>query len=176
MDELASLEDHTTQNPFMAVGFVKPGRFRELTLRVVVFAISYVTRHVLNRGDLAGVKTIHFARWVFLDGLRRMYFSSNYDGSLESYMDDFIDKISWGLNIVFSNGYGYPRAKFLVFGGSRDELAFKDYLRCHMARVRVWYAAYGHLTADNIARNERVRAGLYADLDPDQELAWVQEL
>ena len=165
-----------TQNPFMAVGFVKPGRFRELTLRVVVFAISYVTRHVFNRGDLAGVKTIHFARWVFLDGRRRMYFASNYDGSLESYMDDFIDKISWGLNIVFSNGFGYPRAKFLVFGGSRDELAFKDYLRTHMAFVRVWYAPYGNLTAVNIQRNERIRAGLYADFERDQELAWVEDL
>jgi len=160
----------------MAVGLVKPGRFRELTLRVVVFAISYVTRHVLNRGNLAGVKTIHFARWVFLDDRRRMFFASSYDGSLESYMDDFIDKISWGLNIVFSNGYGYPRAKFLVFGGSRDELAFKDYLRRNMASVRVWYAPYGNLTALNIQRNERVRAGLYADLDRDQELAWVEDL
>ena len=174
--ELASLEDHLVQNPFMAVGFVKPGRFRELTLRAVVFAISYVTRHVLNRGNLAGVKTIHFARWVFLDDRRRMFFASNYDGSLESYMDDFIDKISWGLNIVFGNGYGYPRTRFLVFGGSTDELAFKDYLRRNQARVRVWHAPYGNLTADNIARNERIRAGLYADLDRDQERDWVQEL
>jgi hypothetical protein len=176
VSELASLEDHMTQNPFMAVGFVKQGRFRELTLRLVVFAISYVTRHVLNRGNLAGVKTIHFARWVFLDGRRRMFFASSYDGSLESYMDDFIDKISWGLNIVFSNGFGYPRARFLVFGGARDELAFKDFLRRNMARVRVWYAPYGNLTALNIQRNERVRAGLYADLDRDQEFAWVQDL
>jgi hypothetical protein len=174
--ELASLEDHLVQNPFMAVGFVKPGRFRELTLRAVVFAISYVTRHVLNRGNLAGVKTIHFARWVFLDDRRRMFFASNYDGSLESYMDDFIDKISWGLNIVFGNGYGYPRTRFLVFGGSTDELAFKDYLRRNQARVRVWYAPYGNLTAGNIARNERIRAGLYADLDREQERDWVQEL
>ena len=174
--ELASLEDHLVQNPFMAVGFVKRGRFRELTLRGVVFAISYVTRHVLNRGNLAGVTTIHFARWVFLDDRRRMFFASNYDGSLESYMDDFIDKISWGLNIVFSNGYGYPRARFLVFGGSRDELAFKDFLRRNQARVRVWYAPYGNLTAANIARNERIRAGLYADFDRDAEYGWVQEL
>ena len=31
-------------------------------------------------------------------------------------MDDFIDKVAWGLNIVFSNGFGYPRARWLVFG------------------------------------------------------------
>jgi hypothetical protein len=176
VSELASLEDHLVQNPFLAVGFVKPGRFRGLTLTVVVFLISYVARHVLNRGDLAGVKTIHFARWVFLDDKRRMFFSSSYDGSLESYMDDFIDKISWGLNLVFSNGYGYPRTRFLVFGGARDELAFKDYLRGNQARVRVWYAPYGNLTALNIANNERIRAGLFGDLDRGAEQAWVQAL
>src|SRR5438067_1287264 len=117
VQELASLEDHLVHNPFTAIGFVKPGRFRLLTLTGVLYAIDYVTRHVFNRGDLAGVKTIHFARWVFLDGRRRVIFASNYDGSLESYMDDFIDKIAWGLNIVFSNGLGFPRARWLVLDG-----------------------------------------------------------
>ena len=77
-------------------------------------ALDYATRHVFNRGNLAGVKTIHFARWVFLDGRRRVFFASNYDGSLESYMDDFIDKIAWGLNLVFTNGVGYPKTRWLV--------------------------------------------------------------
>ena len=44
-------------------------------------------------------------------------------------MDDFIDKVAWGLNLVFCNGVGYPRTSWLVRGGARDELAFKDYLR-----------------------------------------------
>ena len=34
----------------------------------------------------------------------RVAFLSTYDGSLESYMDDFIDKVAWGLNAIFSNG------------------------------------------------------------------------
>ena len=126
---LAALEDHLVQNPFTAIGHVKPGRFRRWTLVVILFYLDYATRHFFNRGDLSGVKTIHFARWVFIDGKRRMFFASNYDGSLESYMDDFIDKVAWGLNLVFSNGVGYPRTSWLVRGGARDELAFKDYLR-----------------------------------------------
>ena len=36
-------------------------------------------------------------------------FTSNYDGSLENYMDDFIDKIAWGLNASFSHGVDYPQ-------------------------------------------------------------------
>jgi hypothetical protein len=172
VQELAALEDHLVHNPFSALGFVKPGFFRRMTLTGVLFAINYVTRHVFNRGNLAGVKTIHFARWVFLDDKRRVIFASNYDGSLESYMDDFIDKIAWGLNIVFSNGYGYPRARWLIADGCRDELAFKDYLRLHQVPTRVWYSAYGQLSAANVKNNERIRAGLTREPTED----WLRAL
>jgi hypothetical protein len=135
-----------------------------------------VTRHFFNRGNLSGVKTIHFARWVFIDDKRRMFFASNYDGSLESYMDDFIDKVAWGLNLVFSNGVGYPKTRWLVFGGAKDELAFKDYLRLHQVPTGVWYSAYGRLTAVNVKQNERIRAGLQGNLSRNKERAWVQSL
>jgi hypothetical protein len=170
--ELASLEDHIVQNPFMAIGHVKPGRFRILTLSAILFGLNFTTRHIFNRGVLSGVKSIHFARWVFIDGKRRMFFASNYDGSMESYMDDFIDKVAWGLNLVFSNGVGYPKTRWLICGGARDELAFKDYLRVHQVPTHVWYSAYGDLTALNIAQNERIRAGLRGG----NEREWVQSL
>jgi hypothetical protein len=169
---LAALEDHLVQNPFTAIGQVKPGRFRRWTLVVILFYLDYATRHFFNRGNLSGVKTIHFARWVFIDGRRRMFFASNYDGSLESYMDDFIDKVAWGLNLVFSNGVDYPRTSWLVRGGARDEQAFKDYLRVHQVPTRAWYSAYGRLTALNIQQNERIHAGL-RDGDASE---WVQSL
>ncbi len=173
VQELAALEDHLVHNPFTAIGFVKPGLFRRLTLTGVLMGINYTTRHVFNRGNLAGVKTIHFARWIFLDDKRRVIFASNYDGSLESYMDDFIDKIAWGLNIVFSNGLGYPRANWLIMDGARDELAFKDYLRLHQVPTRVWYSAYGQLSCANINNNQRIRGGLRGEGDPEE---WVQAL
>jgi hypothetical protein len=174
--ELAALEDHLPINPFTATGHVKPGPFRALTIRVILFLLNAFARHVLKPGDLAGVKTIHFARWIFLDDRRRVMFASNYDGSLENYMDDFIDKIGWGLNLVFSNGIGYPKTRWLVQGGCRDELAFKDYLRLHQNPTRVWYSAYGRLSTLNVAANERLRKGLHADLDAEGERRWVQAL
>jgi hypothetical protein len=169
---LAALEDHVVQNPFTAVGQVKPSRFRRLTLVAILFYLDYAARHFFNRGDLSGVKTIHFARWVFIDGKRRMFFASNYDGSIESYMDDFIDKVAWGLNVVFSNGVGYPRTSWLVRGGAWDELAFKDYLRVHQVPTGVWYSAYDRLTAHEIQQNERIRAGLRGG----DARKWVQSL
>ena len=173
---LAALEDHVVQNPFTAIGFVKPGPFRRMTIVGVLNGIAFAARHVFNRGSLAGVKTIHFARWVFLDNGRRVFFASNYDGSLESYMDDFIDQISWGLNIVFSNGYGFPKTRWLVLDGSRDELAFKHYLRRHQVPTHVWHSAYPRLTADNVARNEEIRKGLHGEAGREEAAEWLQLL
>ncbi len=111
---LSSLEDHGVTNQFSAMGSLKPGLFRRLTMILVLSAIDYTARHVFNRGRLARVTSIQFARWVFLDGKKRVIFASNYDGSLESYMDDFINKVGFGLNVVFSNGIGYPRTNWLL--------------------------------------------------------------
>jgi hypothetical protein len=173
---LARIEDHDVSNQFSAMGSLKPGIVRLWTTRLVLVAIDYAARHLYTRGRLARVRTIHFARWVFLDSGKRVIFLSNYDGSLESYMDDFIDKIAWGLNIVFSNGYGYPRVRFLLLDGARDELAFKDYLRLHQVPTRVWHSSYGRLSAANIANNERIRAGLQGDADAGEAERWLRAL
>ncbi|GHF08147.1 MULTISPECIES: hypothetical protein [Streptomyces] len=171
--ELAGCEDFVAQNPFTAVGSVKAGPFRRITLTTVLFVVDYGVRHVFNRGNLAGVKTIHFARWLFVDGKQRVIFASNYDGSLESYMDDFIDKVAWGLNAVFSNGQGYPRVRWLVLDGARDEQAFKNYLRCHQVPTQVWYSAYDTSTTRNLDTNARIRAGLFGRLGPAETEAWL---
>ena len=102
-----------------------------------------------------------------------MLFASNYDGSLESYMDDFIDKVAWGLNAAFSNGVGYPRTRWLVGEGAKDELAFKNFLRSNQLATQVWYSAYDNLTAHNIETNARIRAGLNGDMSPAEAEAWL---
>src|SRR5260370_13151713 len=84
-DALERLEDHGPVNQFTAVGFVKRGWFRAFTARLVLFLIAYGVRHIFNRANLSGVKTIHFARWTYIDGRRRVIFASNDDGSVESY-------------------------------------------------------------------------------------------
>ena len=176
VESLRLEEDQFAFNPFAAMGELKPGRLRRATVGVVLRAIAFTTRHVFDKGDLAGVTTIHFARWVVLDDQRRVIFTSCYDGSLESYMDDFIDKLSWGLNIVFSNGAGYPRTRWLVLDGARDEQAFKDYLRCHQLSNQVSWAAYPTLTTANILDNAEVRRGLSRELGPEAARTWLARL
>ncbi len=174
--ELASYEDFVVQNPFAAIGLLKPGLLRRITAGGVLFGINYAVRHWYNHANLAGVKTIHFARWVPLDRWRRVVFASNYDGSLESYMDDFIDRVGWGLNAIFSNGQGYPRTRWLLFGGARYEQDFKYYLRRHQVPVAAWYTAYPTLTAHNIENNAQIRAGLSGELSRAEVEQWLSLL
>jgi len=172
---LASLEDYDVTNQFSAMGTLKPGLFRRLTTRFVLLVIDYTARHIFNRGRLARVTTIHFARWVFLDGWKRVIFLSNYDGSLESYMDDFINKVAFGLNVVFSNGIGYPRTNWLLLDGAKDEQKFKDFLRRHQMPTQVWYNACPGLTALDRARNALIRSGLEQSSMTDSAIkGWLQ--
>ncbi len=172
--ELAIQEDHDVSNQFSAMGRLKPGIVRLWTTMFVLLAIDYAARHLYTRGGLARVRTIQFARWVFLNDRQRIIFLSNYDGSLESYMDDFINKVGFGLNVVFSNGIGYPRTNWLVLNGCSDERKFKMYLRRHQLPTQVWYKAYPGLTAIDLERNGRIRQGLeQSSMSDDDARKWV---
>jgi hypothetical protein len=173
-EQLSRLEDFDVANQFTAMGSVKPGLFRRWTLVFLLWALNWTTRHIYIRGQLARVGTIHFARWVFIDGRRRLLFASNYDGALETYMDDFINKVGWGLNLVFSNGVGYPSSRWLVLDGAKDEQKFKYFLRRHELPTEVWYKAYPGLTAFDLKRNTLIRQGIERPSLPESDLwRWV---
>jgi len=166
-ESLAEVEDYDVTNPYSALGTLKPGLLRLATLRGVLLVIDYATRHIIQAGRLGRVRTIHFARWVLVGGTERLGFFSNYDGGNESYMDDFINKLGFGLNIFTSNGIGYPRTDWLILGGSADERRFKEFQRRHTVLTQVWYKAYPGLTALDLERNTRIRRGL--------ESSWISE-
>jgi len=171
---LAQLEDQDVTNQFSAMGSIKPGLFRVWTLAFFLWLVNYTAKHIFVRGHLARVGTIHFARWVFLNDKKRMLFASNYDGSLDSYMDDFINKVGWGLNLVFSNGIGYPSTKWLVLNGSKDEQQFKYFLRRHQMPTQVWYNAHPGLSAFDLKRNALIREGIErSDLSEEKLRQWL---
>jgi hypothetical protein len=167
--QLSSLEDQSITNQFNIFGQVKPGRLRRWTLSVLLKLLDYSARHVYNRGHLTRVQSIHSARWVFLDDRRRLLFASNYDGSVESYMDDFINKVAWGINLVFSNGMSYPSTDYLIKRGARDEQRYKRTLRRHQLPSDVWYNAYPGLGVVDLAKNTRIREGIERPTMTDAE-------
>ncbi len=173
LDALAQYEDFVTQNPFAVVGFIQPGLLRSATIRAVMLAVDYAARHLYDHDDLAGITTIHFARWVPLDGWRRMTFASIYDGAVEAYNDDFIDQAWWGLNAAFGNATQYPPTRWLLWGGAVYEQQFKNTLRIHQVPVPVWYSAYPALSAANIENNARIRAGLRGDMTTADAERWL---
>jgi hypothetical protein len=157
---VGALEDYAFTNQFSAFGDIKPGPFRHYAVILLLWLLDYAARHVYRRGYLTRVQTIHFARWVLLDGKTRMFFASNYDGSLDSYMDDFINKVAWGINLVFSNGVGFPRTTWLLCGGARYEQKYNRFLHRHQLPTAVWYMAYPGLSVADLNRNQRIRQGV----------------
>ncbi|HEY5704884.1 MAG TPA: hypothetical protein VIS96_04855 [Terrimicrobiaceae bacterium] len=173
-DGLAKFEDHDVTNQFSIMGSIKPGSVRLWTAIFVLRLVDYFARHVYKRGRFARIRTIHFARWVFLDDRKRMAFFSDYDGSFEGYMDDFINKVGFGLNVVFSNFVGYRRTNWLIFDGCADEPKHKELERHHTIPTQAWYKAYPSLTAVDLERNIRIRRGLESSLMSDKEAReWV---
>ena len=76
---------------------------------------------------------------------------SDYDGSWESYIDEFAEMILSGLDAIWETSYGYPP------DGARDLPAFKRFLRSHQVPAEIFFSAYPEETVLNIV-NDRAFA------------------
>ena len=172
---LAAIEDFDVSNQFNALGSLKPGFFRRWVSSGIMAIADFGTKYIYVFGRLGRVRSIHSARWVWLDNKRRLLFCSSYDGSLETYMDDFVNKVAWGLNLTFSNGVGYPSTSWLMIGGAQQEQKFKRYVRRHQLPSQVWYNGHAGLTAYEIERMHRVRRGVEkSELPLAEARAWCR--
>lgn len=158
--ELQQREDRGLQNHMTAVSTLKPGVFRRALLRFTFYVISIAATHIFRPGFLSSIGTIHFARWVCVPDTNRLVFLSNYGGSWESYLEDFITKASKGLTGVWSNTEGFPPTRFLFFHGARDGDRFKRWARTQQVPTGFWYSAYPHLSTIHIRKNALIRQGL----------------
>lgn len=167
----ADQEDHHVTNQLSDLSDMKRGLLRQFTLRSVFTLVDWLANIKYYKGDLGGIPSIHFARWVFIDRGRRLLFMSNYDGSWESYLGDFVDQQSTGLTAVWSNTRNFPKTRGLIFEGAADEQAFKQWAREQQIETGVWYAAYPNLSVPNVLRNALIRRGLRG-LDAGKLDAW----
>ncbi len=140
-------------NHLASVTTVKCGRLRLWLLRAVLWFSRLPIYFGNDRGELSGIATIHFARWVIIDGGKRLLFMSNYAGAWDSYLDEFIDNASVGLTAIWGNTCDFPCTRWLVGGGSRDEPVFKCFARESQVTTLYFYCAYPSLTVDEIERN-----------------------
>lgn len=165
-------EDRVTQNGLTHFVAMRPGMMRKAALRLVLWLIEQARQHVAYQGELGGITSIHFARWVVLPDDRVLFFS-NYDGSWEAYLGDFVDHAAIGLSAVWSNTKWFPKSYALVLKGAAQESTFKQWTRTFQVENQIWYSAYPHLTVQNILDNTRIRQGAVGTMTEDEARAWL---
>jgi hypothetical protein len=123
----------------------------------------------LGDGDaspLARVPGTHIARWVVIDdvifqaeGQRkhdkltpRLLFSSNFDGSLDAYLEGIRTGMAEEADAIWGHCRGYP--------GHRDGPAFAAWMRAHQLEAALFFAAYGGMTVDQVHANVERRRRL----------------
>ena len=136
-------------------------------------AINLLAKIIFNQGSLGGIPTIHFARWVILDNGQLIFFS-NYDGSWDNYLGDFVDRAADGLTGVWSNTEDFPPTRFLVQDGARADEFFKAWTRAHQIPTQVWYSAYPNNTVVNIRDAVQMLEHLGQRPDPRTVSSWLR--
>jgi hypothetical protein len=99
------------------------------------------------RRDAMG--TLHDMRVILFDNDTRMLFATVFDGSWDSYIDDFASKMPDQLDALFSAMEGYPQA------GIHDP-NIKDFLRQYQLEADEFYSAYPDATVKQIRKGQRV--------------------
>jgi hypothetical protein len=90
------------------------------------------------------IESIHYARWVILDGGTRLLFTSNFDGNLEDYLAEFAERDEGPINLIFGSCEGWP--------GARPVGPFIQYVRDHMVPAEYYYSAYPKHTVKEVKR------------------------
>lgn len=173
---LEEYEDLEPQNQFSQLVTMKDGAMRLATYQAMMAFARVLIQLLFVKGKLMGIPTIHFARWVLFDNKKRVLFFSNFDGSWQQYLGDFIDQSGWGLTGIFSNTKNFPKAKFLLMGGAYDEERFLAWSRSTEVQTLLWYSAYPHLSIKNVNNNTRIRHLLVQDLSETEATQFLKLL
>jgi len=166
-------ENIVMQNHLAGASTLKPGRVHRMMLRLVFWLLDAMVTYVAQPGLLSGVGTIHFARWFILPRTDTLLFLSNYDGSWESYLEDFIARAHKGLSAIWSNTRNFPKTTNLVVGGASDGERFKRWARRQQHPTHFWFAAYPNLTVARIRTNAAIRHGFASAATEEAAAQWL---
>jgi len=172
LSAVMDIEDDGDVNHLAGISVMKPGWLRRFTLRFAFWTIGQLAARQFRPGFLADLGTIHSARWVLIPGTNKLLFFSNYSGSWESYLEDFITKAANGLTGVWSNTEGFPRAANIFFDGATDGDRFKRWARRQQHPSHFWYRAYPNKTVHTVRLNAAIRHGLLTSATEDEASAW----
>tara|TARA_R110002124_G_scaffold10326_6_gene51659 strand:+ start:1435 stop:6297 length:4863 start_codon:yes stop_codon:yes gene_type:complete len=161
------------QNHITSVSALKPGMLRRLTTALAFHIIKYMKILWFRPGFVTDFATIHYARWYCPKGSQKLIFQGNYDGSWESYLEDFITKVHRGQTMAWNNCAGFPRSRWFFLDGAQDGDKFKRWVRRQQVQTQFWYSRFPQLTTGMIRTNALVRDGLARALTHDECRAWA---
>ncbi len=171
---LTLMEDRIIQNQFSHVVFIKKGLFRRSLQWIGLWFLNTNVKYTDDVGNLSGITSIHFARWSIIDNGRRLIFFSNFDGTWENYLSDFVDRAAKGLTLAWSNTERFPQTCFLIFKEATSETFFKSVARKNQVATNVWYSAYPTLTVKNIYRNHKIALGIGNKMTENEIKEWLK--
>jgi len=149
------------QNHLCTFTTVKPGWFRMLAVRRALALGRILTSKFFLLGRLDQISTVHFLRWILIGN--QILFVSNYDGNLTGYLSDFSDQ-AWGVNLLWSNTFGFPPTRFLWLAGASDLEKFETHALRHYSPAPVFYSAYGNYSMRNLVRFLKFRDELAREM------------
>jgi Dyp-type peroxidase family len=162
------------QNHILAVGDMKPGLLRACAHAFALWAIRMIITFSYRPGFVINMGTIHFARWWRVPGTNKTAFYSNFDGSWENYLEDFITRARWGQSAAWSNWIGFPETRYLVFKGAEQGDDFKRWVRTKQQIVPFWYSRFPALTTDRIRTNALIHHGLATAQTHNEAAEWLR--
>ncbi len=162
------------QNHILAVGEMKAGFLRAFAHAFALWAIRIIITFNYRPGFVINMGTIHYARWWRVPGTNKTAFYSNFDGSWESYLEDFITRARWGQTAVWSNWKGFPETKYLAFKGADHGENFKRWVRKRQQIVPFWYSRFPSLTTDQIRSNSLIHSGVARARTNSEAEEWLR--
>lgn len=169
----SSTQIYPVINEMTVAGPLKKGWFRKILFWIVLNVVSYI------RGTLI-IPTIATARWLAIDGGRRLVFVSNFTNLTEFYIRDFIDNraSAMKINVIFGNGAGFPPTEWLFKKGVMDNpQVFMNSVFQTQHVTQFWYWPHKNLSVENINNNHKIRQGLAAkNMTEQQAQKWLHRI
>jgi hypothetical protein len=137
------------QNPLTLIMTMKsPEDFQQLNAQLRHFQSLPPEQNPLNQ-TLTATGIVHFARFVFLENNTKLGVFTAYDGSLDAYVNAFVDNVGQVFDLLLAHMEDAPP---LPVEQHRDE--FLAYIRAHdVPVVEPFYSAYPTLTVLDILNN-----------------------
>lgn len=134
---------------------IKPGHAD--ALREDLASLTSGAAMEASRAALKEIGTLHDARNVIFDEGTRHMFASVFDGSWDTYIDDFArTAIARNFEMIFSHAEGFP--------GIADPNV-KDWFVAHQVPAGNFASSYPDLTVQQIWKDQRVNEAFQAVLD-----------